>query len=80
VSVEEADMFVCACHGYNEASVERAIDGGPESLAEVYRRLGERPRCGKCVPDVLKRFQDRCGAASAQADAAFCCSAPVATA
>jgi bacterioferritin-associated ferredoxin len=72
-------MFVCACHGYNEASVERAIDGSPASLADVYRHLGERPRCGKCVPDVLKRFQDRCGTAPSEADAAFA-AAPVATA
>jgi bacterioferritin-associated ferredoxin len=72
-------MFVCVCHGYNESCVDRAIDSGPENLADVYKRLGERPRCGKCVPDVLRRFQDRCGPASAEADAAFC-AAPVATA
>jgi bacterioferritin-associated ferredoxin len=72
-------MFVCVCHGYNESCVDRAIDSGPANLADVYKRLGERPRCGKCVPDVLRRLQDRCGDASVEADASYC-AAPVATA
>ncbi|MGE5538132.1 MAG: bacterioferritin-associated ferredoxin [Gemmatimonas sp.] len=54
-------MFVCVCHGYNEKCVSEAVDGGPATLAEVYRRLGEQPRCGKCVPDVLRMYHDRRG-------------------
>jgi bacterioferritin-associated ferredoxin len=54
-------MYVCVCHGYREACVTKAVDSGPASVSDVYRCLGEQPRCGKCVPDVLRIFQDRRG-------------------
>jgi bacterioferritin-associated ferredoxin len=52
-------MYVCVCHGYRESCIAKAVDSGPASLADVYRCLGEQPRCGKCVPDVLRIYQDR---------------------
>jgi bacterioferritin-associated ferredoxin len=54
-------MFVCVCHGYRESCVAKAVDSGPSSLSDVYRCLGEQPRCGKCVPDVLRMYQGRRG-------------------
>jgi bacterioferritin-associated ferredoxin len=52
-------MYVCICHGYRESCVAKAVDSGPASVADVYRCLGEQPRCGKCVPEVLRMYQDR---------------------
>jgi bacterioferritin-associated ferredoxin len=53
-------MFVCVCHGYNESCVREALKAGPSSLGDLYRKLGERPRCGKCVPEMRRIYQDRC--------------------
>jgi bacterioferritin-associated ferredoxin len=52
-------MYVCICHGYNEACIEEAVESGASNLADLYDRLGERPRCGKCVADVLRIYQER---------------------
>ena len=46
-------MYVCACHGFTEKQVNQAVSEGPCSVAEVYRRLGETPQCGKCVCAVV---------------------------
>jgi bacterioferritin-associated ferredoxin len=46
-------MYVCACHGFTEKQVNQAVSEGPCSVAEVYRRLGETPQCGKCVCSVV---------------------------
>lgn len=45
-------MYVCLCHGFTDKQVRRAVADGCRSVAEVYRCLGDRPRCGKCVPEV----------------------------
>jgi bacterioferritin-associated ferredoxin len=71
-------MFVCVCHGYRESCIEEAMENSPESLSDVYRHLGEGPRCGKCVPDILRLYQDRRSRAPGGAEAPLCTSsAPV---
>lgn len=52
-------MYVCVCHGFKESCIEAALETNPTSLGDLYRTLGERPRCGKCVPDMLRLYQDR---------------------
>jgi bacterioferritin-associated ferredoxin len=58
-------MFVCVCHGYNEACVQEALDTGASSVGDLYRKLGDRPRCGKCVPEMRRIYQDHRGEAAA---------------
>ncbi|MDA8232101.1 MAG: (2Fe-2S)-binding protein [Magnetospirillum sp.] len=46
-------MYLCLCHALTDRQVRAAIEeGGAGGTAEVYRRLGCTPRCGKCVPFV----------------------------
>ncbi len=45
-------MYVCICNGINDRSLCAAV-ADAETVADVYRRLGCRPQCGKCVPRVL---------------------------
>lgn len=42
-------MYVCICHALREKDVRHAVDEGHTTLAGVYKKLGCRPRCGKCV-------------------------------
>ena len=58
-------MYVCACHGFTEKQVSQAVAEGPCSVADVYRRLGETPQCGKCVCSVVDMV--RCARASDEA-------------
>jgi bacterioferritin-associated ferredoxin len=42
-------MYICLCNGFTDKQV-RAVCGAGDSAASVYRSLGVRPKCGKCVP------------------------------
>ena len=45
-------MYVCLCHGFTDKQVKRAVAEGRRSMSEIYRCLGGKPRCGKCVGEV----------------------------
>ena len=45
-------MYICLCHGFTDKQVRGVIAEGRRSTSEIYARLGCRPRCGKCVPEV----------------------------
>jgi bacterioferritin-associated ferredoxin len=45
-------MYVCMCHGFTDRQVRALPEAAGGSTASVYRALGVRPRCGKCVPMV----------------------------
>jgi bacterioferritin-associated ferredoxin len=55
-------MYICLCHGLTTRDITRHAQNGCGSVAGVYKRLGCRPQCGKCVPDV-RRLVDGCQAA-----------------
>lgn len=45
-------MYVCLCHALTDREVRAKAAHSGASLATVYRNLGVRPKCGKCVPFV----------------------------
>jgi bacterioferritin-associated ferredoxin len=52
-------MILCVCNGLSERVIRRAIEGRPApSVGELYRCLGCRVRCGKCVPYVAELARD----------------------
>jgi len=55
-------MYVCLCHGLTTRDITQQAQSGCGSVAGVYKRLGCRPQCGKCIPDV-RRLVDGCNAA-----------------
>jgi bacterioferritin-associated ferredoxin len=55
-------MYVCLCHGFTEKHVRQAVSQGPCTVSEVYRRLGETPRCGQCVSSVVDIARNNRGA------------------
>lgn len=51
-------MIVCICNALNDRAVhEAACDA--HSVADVFRRCGRRPQCGKCLPDVAEIIHQR---------------------
>jgi|DewCreStandDraft_4_1066084.scaffolds.fasta_scaffold132305_2 bacterioferritin-associated ferredoxin len=64
-------MYVCICLALTDGQVAQAIGQGCRSVSEVFRRVGERPNCGKCVPDLCRLVRgSRKVHAPAMADAA----------
>ena len=45
-------MYVCLCHGINDRQIKQALCLGACRIADVYKWLGIRPQCGRCVPCV----------------------------
>lgn len=45
-------MYVCLCHGFNEGQVRQAKCNGACRASDVYKQLGVRPQCGRCVGHV----------------------------
>ncbi|MEO0398092.1 MAG: (2Fe-2S)-binding protein [Pseudomonadota bacterium] len=50
-------MFVCICNALRDRELAAAADDA-KCVAEVFRKCGRRPQCGKCAPDVAKMIDD----------------------
>ncbi len=51
-------MYVCICNALKDRELAHAAGGDVRSVAEVFRRCGRRPQCGKCLPDVAQMIED----------------------
>lgn len=49
-------MFVCICNALKDRELAAASHGA-RNVAEVFRRCGRRPKCGKCLPDVAELIE-----------------------
>jgi bacterioferritin-associated ferredoxin len=43
-------MYVCVCNAITDRDVRAQAKGDCGTVAMIYRSLGTRPKCGKCVP------------------------------
>ncbi|MEO1251358.1 MAG: (2Fe-2S)-binding protein [Pseudomonadota bacterium] len=46
-------MYVCICNALKDKQIA-AASGDARSVADVFKRCGRRPQCGKCLPDVAE--------------------------
>jgi len=51
-------MYVCICNALKCRDLREAAQSEQASVAEVFRRCGSRPKCGKCLPDVAQIIED----------------------
>lgn len=51
-------MFVCICNALRDKDLSLAAGDDARNVAEVFRRCGRRPQCGKCLPDVARMIED----------------------
>jgi bacterioferritin-associated ferredoxin len=42
-------MIICSCNVFSDQDVRAVITLPRTSMAQVYRRLGQEPRCGRCT-------------------------------
>ncbi|MEO1137314.1 MAG: (2Fe-2S)-binding protein [Pseudomonadota bacterium] len=50
-------MYVCICNALKDRQLNDASQGA-RTVADVFRRCGTRPQCGKCLPDVAQMIED----------------------
>jgi bacterioferritin-associated ferredoxin len=64
-------MYVCLCNAITDRDVcaKAALDGCTVSM--IYRSLGSKPRCGKCVATVRQMLRQVAEAAQAEPLAAL---------
>jgi bacterioferritin-associated ferredoxin len=43
-------MYVCVCNAVTDRDVRTHAERDANTVSTVYRSLGFKPKCGKCVP------------------------------
>lgn len=51
-------MYVCICNALNDRELAAAARNDAKSVADVFRRCGKKPQCGRCLPDVAQIIED----------------------
>lgn len=52
-------MIVCLCNAISDrAACAVARDGGCRNVGDIYRCLGCRVQCGKCVPELRRLLEE----------------------
>ena len=50
-------MYVCICNAVTEKEIEKAVDGGCNSLRQLEDQLGVASQCGSCAFDAAACLQ-----------------------
>ncbi|WP_425409718.1 (2Fe-2S)-binding protein [Hyphococcus sp.] len=48
---------MCICNALKDRELA-AASGDARTVADVFKRCGRRPQCGKCLPDVAQMIED----------------------
>lgn len=51
-------MYVCICNALKDRELAAAARDEARSVADVFRKCGRRPQCGKCLPDIARLIDD----------------------
>jgi bacterioferritin-associated ferredoxin len=50
-------MYICICNALKDKELAAASTNA-RTVADVFRRCGARPQCGKCLADVAQIIED----------------------
>ena len=53
-------MIICICNAIREKELNGVVAQGAASVCEAFAKMGCRPMCGKCVPEVRDVIRSRC--------------------
>ncbi len=51
-------MYVCICNALKDKELEAAARDNSGTVADVFRRCGRKPQCGKCLPEIAQMIED----------------------
>ena len=54
-------MFVCLCRGVSDRTIQRALDAGAGTVAEVMGCTGAGTCCGRCRPAIVGMVEQSAG-------------------
>ncbi|MHA7871461.1 MAG: (2Fe-2S)-binding protein [Hyphococcus sp.] len=54
-------MYICICNALRDKQLKAAAGDDARTVADVFRRCGTRPQCGKCLHDVAAIIEDARG-------------------
>lgn len=54
-------MYICICNGLTDRQARSKSNSSFCSVAEFYRAMGVKPRCGKCIPAVREILESAAG-------------------
>jgi len=52
-------MIICVCNAIRDKHLECALADGAASVCDAFEKMGCRPVCGKCVPEMRDAIQSR---------------------
>lgn len=55
-------MYICNCNGFTDRQIRTTLRSGAKTVASVYRSLGSRPKCGKCIREVRSMLREHVSA------------------
>jgi bacterioferritin-associated ferredoxin len=64
-------MYICLCHGVNEATIRQAVRNGSRTLRELSFQTGCGTQCGSCVSQVKALMLESIRAEQATTDTPF---------
>jgi bacterioferritin-associated ferredoxin len=63
-------MYVCVCNAITDREVRAQAQSECRTVSAIYRSLGTKPKCGKCVPLVRRLMRQVVELSQPQAAAA----------
>ena len=54
-------MYICICNGLTDREARSKSNSSFYSVAEFYRAMGVKPKCGKCIPAVREILESAAG-------------------
>jgi len=54
-------MYICICNGLTDRKARSKSNSSFYSVAEFYRAMGVKPKCGKCIPAVREILESAAG-------------------
>ena len=50
-------MYLCVCKGLTDRAVTQAADQGAATVAQVFKRCGQKPQCGRCFNAIREALE-----------------------
>ena len=64
-------MYICLCHGVNEATIRDAVKNGSRTMRELSFQTGCGTQCGSCVSQVQSLLLESIRAEQAASNTPF---------
>ena len=50
-------MYICICNAIKDKHIDSIVTEGASCAGDVFERMGCKPVCGKCIPEIKDSLQ-----------------------